>query len=459
MRKLFGTDGIRGIANQDPITPEMGLKLGRAVVQLCTESGAEPFVVIGRDTRISGQMLEHAIVSGVLSAGGDATQVGILPTPAVAYLTKQWNAGGGVVISASHNPYEYNGFKVFTREGYKLSEAVESQTEALMLSPGDLPAAEYSVEPGRSETSRRAFNTYLSFLAETFPAGQALDDLKVVLDCANGATYRVAPALFKRLGARVEVIHADPDGRNINQDCGSEHPEYLSQEVLRTKAHLGLAFDGDGDRLIVVDETGRVLTGDQIMAICAKMLKEKGELAPPIVVSTVMSNLGFRFALEGLGLRHISTRVGDRYVMEAMRAEKARLGGENSGHIIFGLHHTTGDGLLSAVQLVLALKTFAQPLSQLSSLMTPFPQTLINVPVRRKPSVETVPEVFEAIKAVEEKLGERGRVLVRYSGTEPVCRVMVEGEEKERVDRYAREIAEVVGKNLAHSNSSDSSEG
>ncbi len=445
MGKLFGTDGIRGIANREPITPETGLKLGRALVQFCQRKGCGSTVVIGRDTRASGEMLEQAVVSGVLGTGGSIHRVGELPTPGVAYMTKELGGGCGIVISASHNPPEYNGFKVFSHQGFKLSEDEEAEIE-------DLIGSTYSPYPQRDPGEARiigdAGQRYVSFLRDTFPENFTLQDMKIVLDCANGATFQVAPALFKRLGARTDALFVDPDGKNINQSCGSQHTGILRQKVLETGAHVGFAFDGDGDRLVAVDEKGEVLTGDQILTICAKMLKKRGKLKNNLVVSTVMSNMGLGFALKGFGIEQVSAQVGDRYVMEEMRARNANLGGEDSGHIIFLDHHTTGDGLISALQVLSAIKTFKQPLSELSALMTLFPQSLVNVPVETKPDISTVPEVVKVIEGAEANLGERGRVLVRYSGTEPVCRVMVEGEKQEETDEHARRIAEVIRQKL-----------
>ena len=441
MAKLFGTDGIRGLANQDPITPEMGLRLGLAVIHFTRKRGNSASVVIGRDPRASGQMLECAILSGILSAGGRAYRVGVLPTPGVAYLTRELGAGAGIVVSASHNPHEYNGFKIFSHEGFKISDNEEAEIEDLIMSPASPPAL---IEPGHAELLDDAGERYISFLRNTLPERYTLKDMKIVLDCANGATFRVAPALFERLEARTEALFIDPNGININQGCGSQYTQALREKVLETRADVGLAFDGDGDRLIAVDEQGNNLTGDQILAICAKMLRKTGELLNNIVVSTVMSNIGFRIAMEGLGIEQASTQVGDRYVMEEMRARNANLGGEDSGHIIFLQYHTTGDGLLSALQLLYAMKLFEQPLSRLSTLMTVFPQAFINVPVQNKPDITEVPKIVKAIEIAERALGDRGRVLVRYSGTEPVCRVMVEGEKQEEAERYAGQIARAI---------------
>jgi phosphoglucosamine mutase len=448
MGKLFGTDGIRGIFNEEPVTLEMGRKVGRAVVRYFGKEGTQPGIVVGCDTRLSGQPLQDAIVSGLLSLKAKPILVGELPTPGLAYVTRELGAAAGIMISASHNPYEYNGFKIFSREGYKLGDKAESQIEALIFSDNaSVTLEKESASPGEQEMGQ-AGERYLSFLQRTLPKGDRFEKMKIVLDCANGATYRVAPILFERMGAEVESLFVTPDGKNINQGCGSQHPDTLSERVLETSAHLGLAFDGDGDRMVAVDEEGKVLTGDQILLICAKTLKDQGELENNLVVSTVMSNMGFRVALQDLGIRHIVSKVGDRHVLEEMRRGESVLGGEESGHIIFSRHHTTGDGLLSALQLLSAMKTSGQPLSQLSSLMTVFPQVLINVPVKKKPEISSLPALVRVQQDVETRLGEKGRVLLRYSGTEPVCRIMVEGERQEEIDRYARQIAEVVQKQL-----------
>ena len=445
MGRLFGTDGIRGLAGQDPITQQMGRKLGQAVVLFCRQRGNRPIVVIGRDTRASGNMLEFAVVSGVLSAGGQAYQTGVLPTPGVAFLTKELCGGAGIVISASHNSFEYNGFKVFSHEGFKLSMDEEDEIEDLILSKAGLP---FNRDHGQAEIVRDSCDRYVSFLRESLPENCTFKDMKIVLDCSNGATFQVAPALFQVLDGMIEALFVAPDGKNINRNCGSQHTDALRQRVLEEGADAGLAFDGDGDRLVAIDEKGYVLTGDRILTICAKMLRERGLLKNNLVVSTVMSNTGLRPALKNLGIKHISTQVGDRHVLEEMMRQNANLGGEDSGHIIFLDYHTTGDGLLSALQLLFAIKAFGIQVSELSTLMKPFPQTLINVPVKTKPDISEVPELPDVIRRVEQHLDDRGRVLVRYSGTEPVFRVMVEGEKKEKVEDFAREIAEAVKRNI-----------
>ncbi len=440
MKKLFGTDGIRGRVNQDPITPEMGVSLGRAVVTLCRNRGLRPVVVLGRDTRESGEMLEYGVLSGILASGGGALRAGDIPTPGLAFLVREQQAGFGIMISASHNPHDYNGFKVFSHQGYKLQDQDEAELEDLIgrSVPGKV------VAPGTVAHLADGVERYASFLAATLPVGVDLKGLKVVLDCANGATAEAAPLLFRRLGAEVIAIFDRPNGRNINLNCGSQHPEGLGHRVLEVQAHMGLAFDGDGDRLISVDERGEPLTGDQALVIFAKMLKEQGQLEKDLVVSTVMSNLGLRLALRGFGVGHAETQVGDRHVLNEMLKRGAILGGEDSGHMIFLRHHTTGDGLLSALQMAVALKTFREPLSALRCLMKVFPQKTVNVPVRSKPELSSVPAVTAAVKAAEGRLGDRGRVLVRYSGTEPLCRVMVEGEDMAQVAAFADDIARAV---------------
>lgn len=456
MSRLFGTDGIRGIANRHPVTPEVGVHLGRAVVEFCRRRSREPSVVIGRDTRSSGEMLSFAVAAGVLSAGGKAYMGGVVPTPGVAYLVSHFRAGAGVVLSASHNPHEYNGFKLFSADGFKLSDQEEDRIEEMIRAPEkylkDGPS-------GRAEMREDGWRFYMGFLEKTVPGDQPLKGMSVVIDCANGATFQVAPRLFERLGATVTTLFAEPDGKNINEGCGSQHPALLQEEVLKSGASAGLAFDGDGDRLVAVDETGTVLSGDQVIAICAGNLKERGRLKNDLVVSTVMSNMGLRFALKDMGVEHVITAVGDRSVMEAMREKGAVLGGENSGHIIFLNHHTTGDGILSGLQLLTTQLRSGKRLSELASAMTIFPQVLINVPVSRKPDMGSIPEVGAVIQRVEQALGDRGRVLVRYSGTEPLCRVMVEGESGEEVKQYTKEIADTLEKALSYSNSSDSSAG
>ena len=449
MAKFFGTDGIRGVANAYPMDVESAVKAGRAIAHFFTNgSSAKRFILIGQDTRLSGDMIAQAVTAGVCSAGTDVSLTGVLPTPAVAYLSANTHAAAGIVISASHNPFADNGIKVFDTNGYKLSDKDEMQIEAAM--EGDFSRITTGVVPdsiGRLRQTDATRDHYVEFLTKNI-RHLSLKGLSIVLDCANGATFQVAPEVFESLGAKVTPLFCTPNGININEGCGSQHPEKLSEKVIETNADLGLAFDGDGDRLIAVDEKGAVLTGDQIMAVCARDLMLKGTLLNNVVVSTVMSNMGFHKAMKHLGISVVTTQVGDRYVMQEMISSNAILGGEDSGHVIFRDLHTTGDGIMAALRLLDAVTTAGRPLSELSKIMTVFPQKLINVDVGAKPELNTVPEIMEAIQAVERKLGEDGRVLVRYSGTQSQCRVMVEGLSKERTAAHCERIAEVVKNKL-----------
>jgi phosphoglucosamine mutase len=420
------------------------LAVGQAVTKVLKRSHHTTRVIIGKDTRLSGYTLEGALESGVTSMGGVAYLVGVLPTPGIAFMTGSMRADAGVVISASHNPYEDNGIKVFSGAGYKLSDEQENEIEELVLSgrlPEMLPPPR---EMGRAYRLDDAQGRYIVFLKNCFPRTLSMEGLKIVLDTANGATYRVAPATFRELGADVTVIHDEPDGLNINERCGSQHTDDLRKAVVAEGAAIGLAFDGDGDRLIAVDEKGSVLTGDQILIICASMLKREGRLRDDILVSTVMSNMGLRLACARYGFNNHAAQVGDRYVLEEMQRTGAVLGGEDSGHLIFLDHHTTGDGILTALQLIAAMLRAGEPLSELAKLMEVFPQRLINVDVASKPPLESVPEIVEAVAQVEAELKGEGRVLVRYSGTESLCRVMVEGPTVEMTERFATQLAAVV---------------
>lgn len=450
MGRLFGTDGIRGRANRFPMDPETALRVGRAVgieLRRHTEDlrGA---VVLGRDTRLSGPMLESALVAGICSSGRDVLLAGVMPTPAVARLTVELEAAAGIVVSASHNPFEDNGIKIFDAAGRKISQSREAALEAL-IGEGESENFGNPPEPGRVRPIADAAERYMAFLVRSLPSrGLALDGLKVVLDCSNGATAAIAGPLLARLGLQAQVLFDRPDGRNINRDCGSEHPGELRRRVLAEGAHLGLAFDGDGDRLIAVDETGRVLTGDQALALSAVHLQACGKLRHQRVVATVMSNLGLREALAGRGIELVTCDVGDRFVAEAMRAHDARLGGEDSGHMIFADHHTTGDGLLSGLKLLEAMAASGQPLSALARVMTVYPQRLVNVPVSAKPPLVSLDPVNAAIAEVESRLGRRGRVLVRYSGTQSICRVMVEGPSPEETEAACEAIAAAVRRTI-----------
>lgn len=448
MGKLFGTDGVRGVANEYPMTSEMALNIGRATAHLFKRAGHQPRIIIGKDTRISGYMIENALVSGICSMGVDAVLVGPMPTPGIAFLTSDMRADAGIVISASHNPFQDNGIKIFSSDGYKLPDARELEIERLIFSNNMHTLQPSSNELGKAYRIEGARDRYIVFLKKTFPKECTLEGMRIVLDCSNGATYRVAPSTFAELGARVTSIFAEPDGKNINENCGSQYPERLAEEVVKRSADVGFAFDGDGDRLIAVDEKGEVLTGDQIIALCAKGMKERGRLTNNSVVCTVMSNIGLHLAFKELGIDGVTAKVGDRYVLEEMRTRGASIGGEDSGHLIFLQHHTTGDGILSALQVLAAMKRERKPLSELAKVMKVYPQCLINIDVTSKPDISGIPEIVTAIRHVEEKLGTEGRVLVRYSGTQNLCRVMVEGPTDEATERYCTSIAAVIREQL-----------
>ena len=448
MTQLFGTDGIRGVANQYPMTIEMALKIGKAVASIFKNNDEPSTIIIGKDTRISGDMLESAVASGCCAMGSDVFLAGTLPTPGIAFLTASAGADAGIVISASHNPFYDNGIKLFKHNGYKISDEKESEIERLVLNENMEQLSKTIQHTGRMHTMSDAGEKYSRFLKKALPQHIDFKGIKIVMDCSNGATFRVAPALFAELGADVEPIFANPDGKNINVNCGSQHTRALINAVMEQKADVGLAFDGDGDRLVAVDETGDVVTGDRIIAVCAKYLKQHGRLKGSRVVSTVMSNLGLGIALKNMDIEHTLSKVGDRHVVEQMMSTGAVLGGEDSGHVVFLDHHTTGDGILTALKLVEVMTSESAPLSALSRVMTVFPQVLINVEVRHKPDLDTIPAIHDAIKSVEHRLGDEGRVLVRYSGTEPLCRVMVEGPTVDKTDAYCRELVAVIKKKL-----------
>ena len=447
MGRMFGTDGVRGVANVAPMTAEMALEIGRATAYVCKKHPTKRHqILIGKDTRVSGYMLETALTAGICSMGVDVLLVGPMPTPGVAFLTRSMRADAGMVISASHNPYQDNGIKIFSKDGYKLPDAEEDQIEELISSGKIRDIRPTANEIGKAKRIDDAMGRYIVFCKNTFPEDLTLEGMKIVLDCANGATYKVAPDIFSELGAEVTSIHCEPNGININEKCGSQHTQDLSARVKELHADVGLAFDGDGDRLIAVDEKGEEITGDHIMVICAKMYKERGKLAENLVIPTVMSNFGFFSALKELGIEHADAKVGDRYVLELMQKKGAVLGGEASGHVIFLDHHTTGDGILTALQLLGAMRHYSKPLSELSKLMKMAPQKIINVDVKNKPPIDKIPELQTAIKTAEKELGDKGRVLIRYSGTQSMCRVMVEGPTEEMTGRLAKSLADTVRK-------------
>ncbi|MFZ2633703.1 MAG: phosphoglucosamine mutase [Desulfosalsimonadaceae bacterium] len=447
-RTLFGTDGIRGVANEYPIIPEVMIRLGRAIVDCLPVGSEQKRIIIGKDTRISGDMIESAIAAGICSANGNVFLAGIIPTPAVAHLTVTGGYDAGIVISASHNPYYDNGVKIFNRQGFKLSDELEQTIEDKVLDESLLSNNLISKNIGIVTELEDAASRYVDFLKSALPAGCSFAGLKVIMDCSNGAAYHIAPQVFSGLGAEVEILFASPDGRNINDGCGSQHTETLQERVVQQKAHIGLAFDGDADRLIAVDERGQKVTGDPILAVCAKYLKENGRLANNMAVSTVMSNVGLHQAFKEMNIRHVIADVGDRYVLEQMMAHQAVIGGEDSGHMIFLDRHTSGDGILTAIRLMEVMQNTSRSLSDLVSVMRVYPQVLLNVNVRERVDIGSVPEIVEAIQKVERQLGDQGRVLVRYSGTQPLCRVMVEGPDKGDTHRFCRDIADVIAEKL-----------
>ena len=443
MGLLFGTDGVRGVANTE-LSPELAFKLGRAGAYILTEATGLRSIIIGRDTRLSGDMLEAALVAGICSVGVDVLRVGVIPTPAVAYLTRALEAGGGVVISASHNQFADNGIKFFGANGYKLSDELESRIEEMVLDPGTVFPLPTGAELGRVRDITDAPERYIRYAASTGPG--SLSGLRVVVDCANGAACTVAPQLFAGLGATVIPVHNSPDGTNINVNCGSTNPATLQEAVLAEGADLGLAFDGDADRLIAVDEKGGIVDGDFIMVACALYLQERGMLRDRTLVTTVMSNMGLHIALREAGIHIEITKVGDRYVLEEMLRCNASLGGEQSGHIIFGDYATTGDGIITALQLLKVMRDTGRPLSTLAAQMERLPQVLRNVRVKNKDRVMTSPLLDSAISAQQYSLNGQGRILVRPSGTEPLVRVMVEGRDETLMMRIVEDLVNLVGR-------------
>ena len=443
-KQLFGTDGVRGIANMYPMTTEMAMQLGRAAAYVFKHDDRRSRIVIGKDTRLSGYMIENALAAGICSMGVDVLLVGPLPTPGIAFITASMRADAGVVISASHNPYQDNGIKFFARDGFKLPDAMELQIEDLIFSDQIDSLRPTAEAVGKAFRVDDAMGRYIVFLKNTFPRELDLVGLKIVLDCAHGAAYRVAPAVLEELGAEVFAYGVEPDGTNINSGCGSTHPEVISAAVREHGADLGIALDGDADRCIFVDEQGNEVDGDHIMAICAIDMLKRDALPKRTVVGTVMSNMGLDIALRQAGGKIVKTDVGDRYVVEEMRRNGYRFGGEQSGHLVFLDHNTTGDGMLSALQILAILRKSGKPLSELASVMTALPQILVNVQVRERRNVEEMPEVKKLIEDVENRLGDAGRVLIRYSGTESLMRIMLEGRDQGEITDMANEIALVV---------------
>lgn len=452
-RKLFGTDGIRGVANQHPMTGETAMALGRALTYVARKKGGRksPKIIIGKDTRLSGYMIETAITSGVCSMGGQVMLVGPLPTPGISFITSSMRADAGVVISASHNPYTDNGIKLFGADGFKFPDKVELELEALMdKNNGYVGAPATGADVGRTWRIDDALGRYIVELKHTFPKDLTLDGVKLVVDCANGAAYKTAPSVFEELGAEVIALGVSPNGRNINEKCGALFPGLAAKEVVEQNAHVGITLDGDADRLIMIDEKGQVVDGDAVMALCAsQMIKEK-TLAKKTIVTTVMSNLGLVNAVKKLGGKTIRTNVGDRYVVAEMRKHGYNFGGEQSGHLIFTDHSTTGDGILAALQVLSMLVKEQRPLSELASgIMTRVPQCLLSFEVPKRAPLERLPNVGKIIEDIEEKMGEQGRILVRYSGTEAKARVLVEGPSEDQIKQYAEDIKEVLISDLS----------
>ena len=446
--RLFGTDGMRGTVNTWPMTVDVALRLGIAAGVRFRGRDRLSRVVIGKDTRLSGYMFESALTAGLCAAGMHVIMTGPLPTPAISFLTRSMRADLGVVISASHNPFHDNGIKFFDAEGYKLPDLTENQIAEMVLNPDmDWPYPD-SLQVGRATKIEDAGGRYIVYTKSCFPPHLTLSGLRIVVDCANGASYKVAPLALEELGAEVIRIGTSPTGTNINEHCGSLYPQVVADKVREVRADVGLALDGDADRLIVVDEHGTILDGDQIMAMSAQAIMARGDLPNNMLVATVMSNLALEIFMREQGGTLLRTPVGDRYVVEAMRREGAMLGGEQSGHLIFRKYSTTGDGLLAALQLLRIMVEKERPLSELAGLLVPFPQKLVNVRVEKRLPFEERPAIGEAIAKIEAELAGRGRVLLRYSGTEALCRVMVEGEDEDRVRAYANELAELVAREL-----------
>jgi phosphoglucosamine mutase len=442
-RKLFGTDGVRGVANEPPMTPELALRLGRAIAYVARRDPNRPVrVVIGKDTRLSGYMLETALAAGICAMGGRVMLSGPVPTPAVAYLTTSMRADAGVVISASHNPFSDNGIKVFGPDGFKLVDEKEAEIERLLETDVIDRERLTGNRIGAAERIEDARGRYVVYCKSTFPSDLSLNGLRVVVDAAHGAAYRVAPSVFTELGAEVFAIGCRPNGRNINRDAGAMHPEHVVNEVLHKRAHMGIALDGDADRVIVVDDRGQIVDGDAIMALLATRMIGADKLAKKTLVTTVMSNLGLERAIARAGGKLVRTAVGDRYVVEAMRAGGYNFGGEQSGHLVFLEHSSTGDGIICALQVLATMTREKRPLSDLAAnVMDRVPQLLKNVILPRRVPLQKMPKLLAAVKKVEKALAKDGRVLVRWSGTEPKLRIMVEGEDAGRIEKYADEMA------------------
>ena len=451
-RKIFGTDGVRGTANIEPVTAETALKLGRAAAHIFTEmsvlagrSNGRPTIVIGKDTRLSGYMLENALAAGVMSLGADVLLIGPLPTPGTAYITRSLRADAGIVLSASHNPYEDNGIKFFRHDGYKLDDEVEQRIEDLVFSGEIENIRPTAGQIGRARRIDDALGRYVEYAKQSFPRGLTLDGMRIAVDVANGAAYKSTPCILRELGADAIIAHNTPNGRNINRDCGSTHPEEIQRIVKETKAQVGISHDGDADRVLLCDENGDVVDGDEIMAIAALDFIKRGRLAQNTLVATVMSNFGLDETLKKHEGRVLRTKVGDRYVIEAMMKQDLNVGGEQSGHMIFRDFSTTGDGIVSALQILRIMSETGKPLSELKRCLSKYPQAQRNMKVREKPPLEQLPDVLKLVAKAEQELAGAGRVLLRYSGTEPKIRLLIEGRDGDRINAQADRIAGAIG--------------
>jgi phosphoglucosamine mutase len=449
MGRLFGTDGVRGVANLEPMTAETALQLGRAIAHLASLHPAKRHrILLGKDTRVSCYMLENALSAGICSMGVDVLLVGPMPTPGIAFLTVNMRCDAGAVISASHNPFQDNGIKFFSRDGFKLSDDLEDEIERMILSNNIDEIRPTAEKIGKAIRIDDALGRYVVFVKNTFPRSMTLDNIKMVLDCANGAAYKAAPLVFSELGADVTALAVNPDGRNINDNCGSLHPATMAEEVRRIGADIGVALDGDADRVIFSDENGEQVDGDRIMGLIARDMISRGALNKKTLVATVMSNLGLEIAMKEMGGHLVRTPVGDRYVVEKLRSEGLNFGGEQSGHLIFLDQNTSGDGILSALQVMRVMVDTGMRLSELASHVKKFPQVVKNVEVREKKSLEEIPELTRVMDECRTRLADRGRLLVRYSGTQAVCRVMAEGRDEQEVNQVVEMVADAISRNL-----------
>ncbi len=450
MGQFFGTDGVRGLANREPITTDIALRLGQALAHCCCSNNNHGKIVVGKDTRISGDMLEYAIIAGICSMGVDALTIGVMPTPAIAFITQSMGADAGVVISASHNKFDDNGIKFFQGDGYKFPDEKEEEIEKLIFSDQlchHLPTGD---KVGRVLSANDAESKYILYAKESFPDNFSLEGFRIVLDCSNGAAFNVAPAIFSDLGAEVITTGNEPNGKNINYQCGSQYPQLISSLVKKYSADIGIELDGDSDRVIFSDEEGQIVDGDAVLAFCGRDLIQTKQLPQNTVVATVMSNIGLELSLKEVGGKLVRTDVGDRYVVGEMRRSGFMLGGEQSGHMIFRQYSTTGDGIITAIQVLALMKRRGLKISELSQQLTPMPQVLLNVPVKRKLPIEEATNLDTHIRQVEKELGEKGRLLIRYSGTEPLLRIMVEGPDHGQIKKIAEEISETAQQELGH---------